>query len=142
MGYQDITVYDSKTSFAYNKQCRLLLSGAQVTQLHLIKIFHCTVYLNLFCVVSLKFLLCVLQNKLLPIVMSPDLNSYKDMELQEEGRKETHLSPLLFFRTPRNVLNPQIAHPLRIFVNNCFYISSISINQCQIMQCMFTLLVY
>ncbi|KAB5523289.1 hypothetical protein PHYPO_G00150870 [Pangasianodon hypophthalmus] len=83
MGYQEVTVYDSKASFAHKNQCRLLRTGAQ--------------------------------NELLPMVMSPELNSYQEKELQEEERPEPDLNPMLCFRTPRSVLNPQNAHPLRIF---------------------------
>ncbi|XP_047007213.1 cilia- and flagella-associated protein 221 isoform X1 [Ictalurus punctatus] len=66
MGYREVTVYDSKASFAHKKQCRLLRTGAQKEQ-------------------------------------------------QEEERPEPDYNPVFFFRTPHNVLNPQNAHPLRIF---------------------------
>ncbi|XP_060754252.1 cilia- and flagella-associated protein 221 [Neoarius graeffei] len=55
------------------------------------------------------------QNELLSMVMSPDLNSYKEKELQGEERLEPDLNPVPFFRTPHNMLKPQNAHPLRIF---------------------------
>lgn len=59
--------------------------------------------------------------------MSADLNSYNEKEQQEEERPEPDYNPVFFFRTPHNVLNPQNAHPLRIFVNTCLYISSNSL---------------
>ncbi|MCJ8747775.1 hypothetical protein PDJAM_G00157290 [Pangasius djambal] len=83
MGYQEVTVYDSKASFAHKNQRRLLRTGAQ--------------------------------NELLPMVVSPGLNSYQEKEVQEEERPEPELNPMLCFRTPHSVLNPQNAHPLRIF---------------------------
>ncbi|KAK3530210.1 hypothetical protein QTP86_018052 [Hemibagrus guttatus] len=54
------------------------------------------------------------QNELLPIMVSPDLNS-KEKELHEEERPESDLNHMFFFRTPHNVLKPQNVHPLRIF---------------------------
>ncbi|XP_058235801.1 cilia- and flagella-associated protein 221 isoform X2 [Hemibagrus wyckioides] len=54
------------------------------------------------------------ENELLPIVVSPDLNS-EEKELQGEERSESDLNHMFFFRTPHNVLKPQNVHPLRIF---------------------------
>ncbi|KAF7689707.1 cilia- and flagella-associated protein 221 [Silurus meridionalis] len=39
----------------------------------------------------------------------------QEKELQEQERSKPDVNPILFFRTPHNVLNPQNAHPLRIF---------------------------
>lgn len=121
MGYDEVPVYGSKSSFALTKQCKRLLRETQVTQLHSVIILLCILYLILFSQ-SVR-VSCVLQSKLLPTVTAPDLNSYTEKELQGEDRAEPDLNPGLVFRAPPYVLKPQNAHPLRIFVNTCLYIS-------------------